>query len=788
MNKRYQKFSEILNIEVPEIIKQYIEFKKKYEECVILFQIGEFFEAYLDDAKILAQECQIYLTEKKIKSDTIIMAGIPQKTVQDYIFKLVEKNFKVALFPQFEIKKNVFERRLERIYSKGTIFEEDYLNKEKNNYLASFFIEKNKAGLSYIELSTGDFYMCEGDINEIIEEIKRIEPTELLLPVKIREFKPFEIIENPEYDLDKQYINEFKNINKTLIKKAYFKKDKNLGKSCASAIKSHLEDIKNNIFEEIKEIKEYKVADYLLIDDVSRKSLELLKTKDDKNQGSFLWAINNTKTSMGKRLLIEWIKKPLKNKEEIIKRQNALDEYLEKNKNNKKIENILENCYDIKRLWGKIANKKINPKDFLSLKKTIKNTNILKEITNIFENEILNFNEIEYENLENFYEILERTIKDEIDDDNFIKNGANSSFDIIETEIAKLENEIKKYEEEEKTKVKGLKIAYNKVFNYYIEVSNTNIKNVPKEYKIRQSLSNASRYTTEKLILLNEKINSLKFEKSNLENEILKDLREFAYNFKDDILNLSNKIAQIDVFNSFSYLAQNKNYTKANFQENLILKDLKHPVGIKLDNNFIGNDFVANNTNSNDNFKVLTGPNMAGKSTFMKEIALNIILAQIGSYVCAKECETYVFDKIFVHTNVQDELNKGTSTFMAEMNSVKNILDNATKKSLVIFDELAKGTSTADGVKLAFAISKYIIENIKALTIFATHFHQLNVLQERFKNEVENLMIGEKFDIEEKIFDRKVKKGFLDKSYGIKVAKIANLPKEIIQYAENFEV
>ncbi len=782
----YQNIFELKNIKLPETLADYVKIKLENKDCVVLFQIGEFYEAYLEDAKILSEACSIYLTTKKIKSGSLIMAGIPSKSLEEYVVKLVDFDYKVLVCNQKE-ENNKIKREIKRIYSKGMIFEDNLLNSSKNNYIVSIFKDKNLVGLAKADISTGEFSTCEGSLNEILNELKIIEPSELLIPVKTRETKAFQVIDEPKPDIDA----DFSNFNVTLVKKSSFSssliKSENLGYKCVNAILEYSKLTNKEFAPKIGKIKRYNLNDYLTIDETASLNLELFKTTDNKYKGSFLWAIDNTLTPMGKRLLINWIKKPLRNIKRIETRQNALEEY--KNSNNiSNIQNALKNCYDIKRLWGKLTGKTLSIKDFISLKNTIKQCFILGEYTKNFNNGLIKFDLEVLQNLKSLLEILDNSLQDEEDGEIF-KEGANTHLDLIKKDIEKYYLEIKKYEEKEKEKtgIKSLKIIENKILGYFIEVGSKNILNVPDYFKIRQNMLNSSRYTTDELVILNEKINSLMYRKMNAEKEILNGLKEFILGFADDIYELGNKLASLDVINSFYITSEGKDFVKPEFNDLKTLKftALKHPLSPMIFENYIPNDFKVEDLRR---FKLLTGPNMAGKSTYMKSIALNIILAQMGSYTCASKFESILFDRIFVHSKSEDYINKGKSTFMSEMCDVKEIVENATDESFIIFDELAKGTSTSDGLKLAFGISKYVIDNINAITIFATHFHKLKALKERYPDKVQNLMIGENFNLEEKIFDRHVKEGFLNESYGINVARAVNLPYEIIKQACDFEV
>ncbi len=783
----YIDSSKFKKSDAPEVIRQYIELKEENKDKIILFRLGEFYETYFEDAITISKDCELALTKRKLKQGNLAMAGVPVGSVSNYIAKLLKNNHKVAICEQFkDFEGKILKRKITRTYSAGTALDDEYIQTQDSNYICAVLKENNQYGLAFCDLACGDFLVTQGEKTEVISEIFKRCPTEILISVKPREIKPFTVIEQPKPDID---LN-LEGFNLTLRKPQDFKANlpKNsekypLGQKCANAIITYILETQQEFAPKIGEIKYYNISDFLYISEKTRKNLELTKNlTEGKKFGSLFWALDKTKTKMGSRLLANWILHPLKNIEEIQKRQKTIEELIQNEDFSKNLEKILSDSYDIKRLWGKLTNKTATHKDFVLLKDTLKNIESLKTQTAQAKSEFLKFGEEKFFELIDFYEILEKVIEDE-NANEIIKEGANTELDYIRGEIKKLEKWFLDYEKEliEKTGIKSLKVGYNRVFGYFIEVGNSHIKNVLKDFKIRQNLSSSARYTTDLMIVAEEQINSLKTKKIEAEEEIFNQIKNLTCEIAPKILDFANYLAQIDVFVSLKNTAIKENFIKPEISENISIKGGFHPVAKKILKEFVPNDFELHD---GKDFIILTGPNMAGKSTYIKQNAIISILFQMGGYVCAKSAQLKIFDGIYTRIGAVDDLISAKSTFMVEMLDIKEILDNATENSLILLDELGKGTSTKDGLALCYSICEYIIKNIHATTIFATHFHELKNFAENFSDEVESLMIGEIFDLINQKFDRTVKKGFLTQSYGLNVARGAGLPQSVIECAE----
>lgn len=812
-NFNWEKIDEVQIEKCSNIIGQYIELKRENIDFIVFFRLGEFYETYFEDAILVSKECEIALTGRELgnKNGTIPMAGVPHGSVNTYIKKLLDKNHRVAICEQGEIQnaKGILERNVVRKYTNGTLFDEEFLNSEENNYIAAIFEDDEKYGFAYCELSTGEFSLTTGNLSQIQAELFKINPSEVLVPEKPREIRPFTIVEKPETEISDDLISPF---NYTIIREKCYGntliKSKNpeykLGYKCANAILNYIYDTQKSFAPKISGIKEYRVCDYLVLNETARKNLELTKNiVNSKKFGSLFWAIDNTKTSMGTRLLKSWLNQPLMEVSEILKRQNAIKELFNNEDYAEKLGEILENCYDISRLSSKISNGTILPKDFIALKETFTAIALLRKVCRKFNSRILNFFNDKILLLSDFNEILQKTIMDEpnsnLKEGGLIKDGASAELDSFRLEISKFEKWFVDYEKKlrAQTGIKNLKVARNKVFGYYIEVPISDVKLINYDFKRKQTLSNAERFYTDTLLEKEQKITYLTARANEMEFEIYSKLREWSKESVDYIREFAHKLAQLDVILSLYISAKNNNYVcpRINNRNYFSVVKGRHAGIERIIKNFTPNDIKfgtekvsANNpkTNSGANFKLLTGPNMAGKSTYMRQNAIIAILTQIGSFVPAESAEVSIIDEIFVRIGSVDNLIKKNSTFMVEMLDVAYILENATDKSLILLDEVGKGTSALDGVAIARAVSEYITEKIGAKTIFATHYHDLKILEKDYPNLIENLMIN--FVKDDKIDEPKrlVCKGFMDKSYGIDVAKSAQLPEKIIEQAQKY--
>ena len=785
------------------LMKQYKEIKSKYEDCILFFRLGDFYEMFFDDAIKASKELGLTLTSRnKEKGENVPLAGIPYHTANPYISKLVSKGYKVAICEQVEDPKTVkgiVKREVIKIITPGTVIDVETLDDKSNNYLAAIRIIENMIGIAYLDITTGEFKVVEVESDKeyinLFNELNKIEPREILITNsfyenvkdKIDDFiqkmdgviTPIQVIR----DSEEMLLNYFNIIS---LESFGIKNKKAIIGAAAMALDYAISMQLDGelIIEKIEFINNKNFADINLI---TKKNLELLKNQREKTTyGSLLWVLDKCKSSMGTRLLKRYINNPLLDIHEIKKRQNDVEYFINNVLIREEIKEKLENVYDLERLVAKIIFGNENGKDLIALKNTVKSS--VEIIYILKENNF--FGDINLESLLDIYKLIEKSILEDapfsVREGGMIKTGYNSELD----EIHKIMNNGKDYlleieaREKETTGIKNMKIKYNKVFGYFIEITKSNLEMVPESYIRKQTLSNAERFITPELKKYEDTIINSKARIEEIEYYLFKEISSKIKEEKSLLIKLAEKLAYIDVIISFSTIAVENDYIKPEINKNFDLEIIngRHPVVEKL----IGkSDFVSNNTliTENERFIVLTGPNMSGKSTYMKQIALISIMAQIGSYVPATQAKLPIVDKYLTRIGASDDILSGQSTFMVEMSEVSNILNNATENSLIILDEVGRGTSTFDGVSIATAISEYIHEKIKAKTIFATHYHELTDLEKKYKN-----VVNYRIEVNEKngkvMFLRNIVKGGADKSYGIEVAKLAGLPKEILKQSK----
>ena len=785
------------------LMKQYKEIKSKYEDCILFFRLGDFYEMFFDDAIKASKELGLTLTSRnKEKGENVPLAGIPYHTANPYISKLVSKGYKVAICEQVEDPKTVkgiVKREVIKIITPGTVIDIETLDDKSNNYLAAIRIIENMIGIAYLDITTGEFKVVEVESDKeyinLFNELNKIEPREVLITNsfyenvkdKMEDFiqkmdgviTPIQVVR----DSEEMLLNYFNIIS---LESFGIKNKKAIIGAAAMALDYAISMQLDGelIIEKIEFINNKNFADINLI---TKKNLELLKNQREKTPyGSLLWVLDKCKSSMGTRLLKRYINNPLLDIHEIKKRQNDIEYFINNVLIREEIKEKLENVYDLERLVAKIIFGNENGKDLIALKNTVKSS--IEIIYILKENNF--FNDINLEILLNIYKLIEKSILEDapfsVREGGIIKTGYNDELD----EVHKIMNNGKDYlleieaREKEATGIKNMKIKYNKVFGYFIEITKSNLEMVPESYIRKQTLSNAERFITPELKKYEDTIINSKARIEEIEYYLFKEISAKIKEEKSLLIKLAEKLAYIDVIISFSTIAVENDYVKPEINENFDLEIIngRHPVVEKL----IGkSDFVSNNTliTGNERFIVLTGPNMSGKSTYMKQIALISIMAQIGSYVPATQAKLPIVDKYLTRIGASDDILSGQSTFMVEMSEVSNILNNATENSLIILDEVGRGTSTFDGVSIATAISEYIHEKIKAKTIFATHYHELTDLEKKYKN-----VVNYRIEVNEKngkvMFLRNIVKGGADKSYGIEVAKLAGLPKEILKQSK----
>ena len=783
------------------LMKQYNEIKKDYEDSILFFRLGDFYEMFFEDAVKASKELGLTLTSRnKEKDANVPLAGVPYHSASSYITKLVSKGYKVAICEQVEDPKSakgIVKREVVKVVTPGTVIDVDSLDSKSNNYLLSIREADGKIGIAYIDITTGEFKVTEiekeKDYSKLFNELNKIEPKEILLLDSFYEDVREQIDEYVQKNqASVSIVGKTRDGNKFLMDyfgvislESYGIKDKKavIGAAAMALDYAQTMQLENELT--VEKIEFLNTSNYAEINSITRKNLELTKNQREKTvYGSLLWVLDRCKTSMGTRLLKRYINNPLLNVKEIEKRQKDVQYFIDNILIREDLKEKLDNVYDLERLLGKIIFGNENGKDLLALKNTLKSSieimNILKE-TNFFE-------EINVKKLYDVYVLIDESIDEDapftVREGGMIKRGYNQELDEIHQIMNSGKDFLLEIEQREKeaTGIKNMKIKYNKVFGYFIEVTKSNLDLVPETYTRKQTLANAERFITPELKKYEDTIINSKAKISDLEYYLFKEISTQVKDERNILTNLAEKLAYLDVIVSFATIAIENDYVKPEMSENsdvLEIVEGRHPVVEKL----IGrSDFIANSTKlkEKERFVVLTGPNMSGKSTYMKQVALISIMAQVGSYVPAKEAKLSIVDKYLTRIGASDDILSGQSTFMVEMSEVSNILNNATEKSLIILDEVGRGTSTFDGVSIATAISIYIHNEIKAKTIFATHYHELTDLENKFDD-----IVNYRIEVNEKdgkvMFLRNIVKGGADKSYGIEVAKLAGLPKEILK-------
>lgn len=766
---------------VTPMMRQYLEIKNANEDLIIFFRLGDFYEMFFDDAIKVSHELELTLTGKSAGlSERIPMCGIPYHAANNYIDKLVENGHKIGIVEQLENPKDtkgIVKRGIIQIISSGTIMTDEALNKADYNFLASITDFKTCYIISYADISTGEIFtfVTPHDTSKVVSEVVNLGIKEVIMTENVDK-NIYDILKNQFHittTITDELSESYSNVYEDLEDERYKKSVKHL---IAYIINNQKRDLSH-----LQKVRIRKTKDHLRMDVHTKRNLELTETLRLKQRNfSLLWLLDKTKTAMGGRMLKNYLLNPLIDKKEIEYRFDTIEKLLKEFILKKDLENYLTDIYDLERLSGKIAFGSANGKDLLQLKNSI---NVLPKIKEIL-------NQMNYgktlETLDDLYNLLEESIYENppitTKEGYLIKEGYNSKLDELKELrkggkdfVAKFETE-----EREKTGIKNLKVGYNRVFGYYIEISKGNIKEVKEEwgYQRRQTLANCERYISPVLkekeaLILNaeEKIVELEYQ---LFTEIRNEIKKYIPKLQE----IAKTISEIDVLTSFATISEENNYVRPVLTEDEIyIKDSRHPVVEKVINKeFVSNDIIMD---KNTNVLLITGPNMAGKSTYMRQMAIIAIMAQIGCFVPAKEAKLPIFDAIFTRIGASDDLVSGESTFMVEMMEASNAITNATNKSLILFDELGRGTSTFDGMALAQAIIEYIHQNIKAKTFFSTHYHELTDLNETLKN-LKNIHVTA-YEEEGKItFLHKIKEGPTSKSYGIHVAKLANLPKEVI--------
>ncbi len=792
------------------MMRQYLDLKEKYSDCLLFFRLGDFYEMFFDDAKTASRELEIVLTGRDCGlSERAPMCGVPHHSVDTYINKLIDRGYKVAICEQLtdpSESKGIVERDVIRIITPGTVIEESILKEDKNNYIAAIFSYEEKFGIAYCDISTGAFTVDEYDSEcaqtQLLDELSRIQPTETIVndAVYLNELLAKRISTASYMQCyDAMFTN--KTAKKLLLD--HFNAQsvdilglsgKPLAQTAASALLNYLQETQKNALIHIKEIEVLNSSAYMYLDEATRRNLELTEPIrfDSSKKSTLLYLMNKTQTAMGSRLLREWVGHPLRNKDSINYRLDAVEELFSKHPSREILAESLKNIYDIERLCSKIAYGSVNPKDCISLRDTLANIPAVISSLSDMKSDALKDAFSNLDPMDDIYSLLSRAINDDAPispkEGNIIKKGYSSEVDKYRRAstdgrawINELENR-----EKENTGIKTLKISYNRIFGYYIEVTKSNLSQVPYHYQRRQTLANSERYTTPELKELEEQILGADEKCIALEYKLFVEIRTILSECIDRLQKNARLLAMTDVLLSLANVAFEHDYCRPLIVGNgaIEITEGRHPVVEAAQKN----TFIPNNTllDMKDNrVIILTGPNMAGKSTYMRQVALITLMAHIGSFVPATKAVISSCDRIFTRIGASDSLSGGQSTFMVEMNEVSNILNNATKHSLLILDEVGRGTSTFDGLSIAWAVLEHIARTDKcgAKTLFATHYHELTELEGKISG-IKNYRISVKEIGDNIVFLRKIVRGGADKSFGIQVASLAGLPAEVISRAK----
>lgn len=800
--------------EFSPMMQRYLETKEEYKDCILFYRLGDFYEMFFEDAITASRELELTLTGKDCgQEERAPMCGIPHHAAEIYVSRLINKGYKVAICEQLEdpkTTKGIVKRGVIRVVTPGTLVESNMLEERKNNYIMSIYKTGIYFGISICDISTGEFYSAEIKDNNnfpiLLDEIARYTPSELVINSmmancldemnKIKE--RFENVYITKFN-DKFFSEELNNINLRFNvvdnneRKIENLDEKKLALSSINALVQYIEDTQKTSLDHINKITIYNLSKYMALDINARRNLEITeKMRDKSKKGTLLWVLDKTSTSMGGRLLRRWLNDPLVDVDEINRRLNAVKELKDDIILRGEVIENLKKVYDIERLAGKMAYGNANARDMVTLKNSLFKLPEVKQILKNCKSDLLKGLYEKLDELQDIYQLIEKSIVEDppmtIKDGGIIKLGYDEEIDKLKTAqtegktwLVQLEAE-----EKEKTGIKNLKIGFNKVFGYFIEVTKSYLDQVPDRFIRKQTLTNAERYITEDLKNLENQILGAEEKVINLEYNAFVEIREEISKNVTRLQTTSEVISSLDVLTSFAQVAEDFNYCMPEVDSSgtIDIKNGRHPVIEKIlgEGVFVENDTFLDK--ADNRLSIITGPNMAGKSTYMRQVALITLMAQCGSFVPAESANIGVVDKIFTRVGASDDLSMGQSTFMVEMMEVATILKEATPNSLVILDEIGRGTSTYDGLSIAWAVAEYIADKQKcgAKTLFATHYHELTELENKIEG-IKNYSIAVKEKGEDIIFLRKIVRGGTDESYGIHVARLAGVPKVVTQKA-----
>jgi len=776
------------------MLKQYLRIKQEYKDCILFFRLGDFYEMFFDDAKKASKILDIVLTARNAgDGNKAPMCGVPFHSADNYIYKLIEHGEKVAICEQVEDAseaKGLVKREVIRVITPGTMTDSNYLRPDTNNFLFSYVISSNEVGYSYLDVSTGYFkfgsYIGNDKMISLEDKIKRLRPTEIITDNSLQNIA----LRNEDI-----HINIIKTISSNLEEEVCFdietKKE-----SVRRAILLMLEYVYKNqkgLLKRLTNISYDNETEHMLLDNTTINNLELVETlRDKKKYGSLFYHLDQTKTSMGSRKIKQWLLNPLVDINKIVKRQEVIELLLDNNDLLNDIESNLSSIIDIERLIAKLATYNANGKDLRALADSLINSSKINSILKDIDIDLINEIVAPLTKSADLAMFIDGAITEDpptsVREGDLIKTGFNERVDKLREIKESGESWISKLEvsERERTGIKNLKVGYNKVFGYYLEVTKSNIKNVPDNYTRKQTLTNSERYFTEELKEKEEEILTAQDKLYDLEYEIFQEIIYELLKEVNAIQLIAESLAKLDSLYSLAVIANTNNYIKPSLVSNKIvnIKEGRHPVVEKVIRK--NDDFIPNDTymDYESFFHIITGPNMSGKSTFMRQVALIIIMTQIGSYVPAKEAVIGIADRVFTRVGASDDIFSGQSTFMVEMNEVANICKNATENSFVILDEIGRGTSTYDGMSIARAVSEYLLK-IKCRALFATHYHELTDLADQYNN-IKNYSVAVYDDGEDIVFLYKMIPKASNRSYGIHVCKLAGIPQEVIDKAEMY--
>lgn len=797
--------------EMTPMMQQYLETKKEYKDCILFYRLGDFYEMFFEDALTVTKELELTLTGKSCGlEERAPMCGIPYHAVDNYLNRLVSKGYKVAICEQVEdpkLAKGLVKREVVRIVTPGTNLTVQGMDESRNNFLMSIAFFQGKIGISIADVTTGEYYLTEAeDTRRLLDEINKYMPSEIICNdaflvsgVDIEDLKGR--LHIAVYPLEAHFFDE-ERCRKSLLR--HFKVNTLLGMGiedfpsgliAAGALMLYLtETQKETSLQHFTHLYPYLTSRYMLLDSSTRRNLELTETlREKQKRGSLLGVLDKTKTAMGARTLRQYIEQPLIDKEQIRQRLDAVEALGKQAISRDEIREYLNPVYDLERLLGRVSYKTANPRDLIAFRNSLRMLPHIRTLLGDYDAELLGEIHEEIDELSDICALIENAIEEEppiaVKEGGIIKEGFDEDIDRLRSAKTEGKDWLAKLEEEdrERTGIKNLRIRYNKVFGYYFEVTNSYKELVPEDYVRKQTLANAERYTNARLKELEDTILNAEDKLYTLEYELFVKIRDAIAGEMERIQKTAKAVAKLDVLASFSLVAERNHYVRPHINEKGVIdiKAGRHPV---VEQMILGDMFISNDTyldNNKDCVSIITGPNMAGKSTYMRQVALIVLMAQIGCFVPADSANIGLVDRIFTRVGASDDLASGQSTFMVEMNEVANILRNATSQSLLILDEIGRGTSTFDGLSIAWAVIEHISNKklLGAKTLFATHYHELTELEGKMSN-VNNYCIAVKEKGDDIVFLRKIVRGGADKSYGIQVAKLAGVPDMVIDRAK----